>query len=141
MRTITVIINYFLILILLISCATTQKKYSDIRDLLNKMIRTYEMFIDEVDKVEDGDDVKKAIYKFIDNMGKLDEKGNELQLKYPELNDDNNVPKQLLELQEKLIKTATSERTKATSIIILSYTSDPEVQRAANMLSLFLDGE
>jgi len=133
---------FFIIFILLFifSCNTVPQKYSDVKDVFNKMIKTYEVFIDEINRSEESDEVKRSIDKFINNMIKLDEVGIKLQSKYPELNDDSKVPKYLLDLQQKLIKTATSERTKATSIIILSYTHDPEVKEAADKLSVFLDG-
>lgn len=136
----SILILLFFIILLVSACNTIPEKYSDVKDVLNKMIKTYEVFIDEVDEVKDAKEVKKAIYKFIDNMNRLDNIGIELQIKYPELNDDDKIPKYLIDIQDKLIKTATGERTKATSIIILSYVHDPEVKEAADMLSKFLDG-
>jgi hypothetical protein len=129
---------------LMMSCTTLKGEYPDVQEVLRSMIAAYEMLIADIDNVEKKTDktgeVKKAIDKFIGRMTALDEQGKRLEMKYPELQNDEKVPKVLKDLENRFVETATCEETKRTAIIILSYVYDPKVKEASDRLTKFLDG-
>ncbi|MBN1972667.1 MAG: hypothetical protein JW787_03455 [Sedimentisphaerales bacterium] len=104
------------------------KKYADAKKVTNDYINAMDEMATKLDKAANAGDVAEAINRYTDKMEKLLPKMKEIKDKYPELNNTNNYPEELKDLQEKA--TATSKKYASSMMKMMSYMNDPQVQKA-----------
>lgn len=100
-------------------------KYADAKEVMEEMVDLMDDFSAAMDKANDGKAVAAALEGFIDRMKSLKEKADELEKKYPELKDKENIPEELKDLMPKLEEAG--KKMGASMMKIMQYASDPAV--------------
>jgi uncharacterized protein YjgD (DUF1641 family) len=90
-------------------------------------------YIAKLDESENAKDVVKAMDSFTGQMEKLAPKIKKMSDKYPELNDQNNTPEELKDLQVKA--EASGQKIAGAMMKIMPYMNDPEVQKAMERMN------
>lgn len=123
------------VIVSFISCGTSIGKYSDVRSLMKESIAAQETLIKNIDAATNANDIAKAINSYADAIEVMQPKINQLQSKYPELNEENaRMPKELLDLEQK--QAALSQKlTSSMTEKMLKYSTDKEVMKASMRLA------
>ncbi len=114
-------------------------KYADVKDVMNKTLKTMESFIGGMEKAGDSQAVVKAINAFSADMSALKPKLQELEKKYPELKDQANPPEEL-KPQFKQMEDM-GERMMNAMMKLFQYAQDPEVQKAQEAMNKLMADE
>lgn len=89
--------------LLVVGCA---KKYADVETAMGEVAELMETFTVEAGKVDSPESAAKAINAFADGMESMKPRLDALDAKYPELEDQENPPEELKEMQVQLEKIA-----------------------------------
>ena len=103
-------------------------KYADAKKVSEEYIDITDDYITSLDKANSAEDVVKAINTFSDKMEKLIPKMKKIQEKYPDLNNTDTLPKELVETQKKAEEL--SQKVAGSMMKMMNYMSDPKVQEA-----------
>ena len=103
-------------------------KYSDVKDLLNKMIAVQDTFTSSVEKSKSSKDVVAAIDVFAKDMMALAPKIKDMDKKYPELS-DKNPPKELAGEVKKL-QAVSEKMEEAMGKVAQKYPGDKDIAEA-----------
>jgi len=121
----TTIAVSLLAVVLLIGCGG---KYADVKKANEDYVDIVENYVAALDEAEDSKDVVKAMDAFSEDLEKLWPKMQELSEKYPELENEENLPEELKESQERAEEIG---KKMATSMMkLMQYMNDPEVREA-----------
>jgi len=111
-------------------------KYSDAKKVIAKSNTILESFLSKMDKADDGDKVAAALTAFTKDMKAIAPAMKELESKYPELGNRQNVPPELGEEGEKMAQLWM--KFGSVMMKIQQYSDHPEVQKAQEeMNSIF----
>jgi hypothetical protein len=103
-------------------------KYSDVEKTNKEYVEIVENYIAALDKADDSKSVVKAMNNFSDELEALWPKMRELADKYPELENEENLPEELKESQQRAEEVGVRM---ATSFMkLMKYMDDPEVLAA-----------
>jgi len=103
-------------------------KYSDVKKVNEEYVEIVEGYIADLDKADDSENVVKAMNDFTDDLEVLWPKMRELADKYPELENEENLPEELKESQDRAEEVGAKM---ATSFMkIMKYMGDPDVRAA-----------
>lgn len=103
-------------------------KYSDVKKANEEYVEIVEGYIADLDKADDSKDVVKAMNDFTDDLEVLWPKMRELADKYPELENEDNLPEELKESQDRAEEVGAKM---ATSFMkIMKYMGDADVRAA-----------
>lgn len=114
---------------LLIACGG---KYSDAEKVYTEFTNAMEVYLQDLEKADDADTVASAIEDFADEMEELTPRMKEINAKYPELKDPNNVPEKLKPIKERSDKMALQMA--GTFMKAMKYMEDEKVKTAFNRL-------
>jgi uncharacterized coiled-coil DUF342 family protein len=114
--------------LLLVAVACGGGKYADVKNVLEKNISATENFFNAMEKAGSADDVAAALTNYADEMDKLIPELKDVQKKYPELKDEEDMPKDVKELMEKYNKLA--EKFPQAMSKIAQYAADSKVMEA-----------
>ncbi len=104
-------------------------KYADIKKVMGGIIDARERFAANAERAETPEEAADAITSLSAEMKKLRPRYEELEKKYPELQNPGDLPLELKELVESLGRTAEQRDSELTDIM-MQYPDDPLVQRA-----------
>lgn len=104
-------------------------KYADIKNVMEDMIEARERFIANVGQARTPKEAAGAITSLGTEMKKLRPRYEELEKKYPELQNPGSLPLELKELVDALGRTAERRDAELTNILML-YPDDAGVQKA-----------
>ncbi len=107
-------------------------KYADVKKTNTKFAKATEAYVADLEKADDAKSVAKAINGYADEMEVFWPKMKALSEKYPELQDPNNVPKQIQASQKE--SEASGKKMAATFMKLMPYMTDPEVRKAQERL-------
>ena len=107
-------------------------KFAEARATMEEMIDLMNNFGDAIEKAEDGKAVVAAVENFADKFRSLQKKMKEQGKKYPELNDKQNIPQELKDLEVKLDEAG--KKMIGAMAKIGQFVSDPEVAKALEKL-------
>lgn len=117
-------------LVFFISCGG-RGKYSDIKDLVNNIIKNQDDYLSSLEKSKNVDDVVNAMNTFTDNIIKLGEQSVELKKKYPDSDKwDSEPPAELKAEFEKLNAQAEKFDEVLNNDNVKKFKLDPNVQKA-----------
>lgn len=103
-------------------------KYSDVEKINEEYVGIVEGYIADLDKADDADEVVKAMNSFTDDLEVLWPKMRELADKYPELENEEDLPEELKESQDRAEEVGAKM---ATSFMkIMKYMDNPDVMAA-----------
>jgi predicted nuclease with TOPRIM domain len=114
-------------------------KYSDVKKVNGEFSTVVKSFSADIEKVENAGDAAKALNKFADNLEELMPKMQALSDKYPELEDETNLPEELQELQAETEEAA--QKMVGNMMKLMNYLQDPEVMKAQQRLSTIMQQE
>jgi predicted nuclease with TOPRIM domain len=103
-------------------------KYADAKKAMGDMFDHMEKLATDLDKAEDAKAVAAALNTFNDAMEKLKPKIQELEKKYPELQDEANLPEELAEYSKKMEEMGPKFAT--AMMKIMQFADDPDVKAA-----------
>ena len=133
MRTRNLITMSLILISLLIISGCGGKKYDDVKNAIQKQTKLMEGLAVELDKATDATGVAKAINNFADGMEKLLPEMKKLRKKYPELEDEDNLPEELKEAQDNAEEMA--KKYGGSMMKIMPYMNDPEDQKAQQRMN------
>jgi hypothetical protein len=111
-----------------VACGGGGGKYGDAKQAMGDMLNSMEKLAADLDKAEDAKAVASALNTFTGAMEKLKPKIQELEKKYPELNDEANLPPELAEYQTKLAEIG--PKFGSAMMKIMQFADDPDVKEA-----------
>ncbi len=103
-------------------------KYADVKKVNGRFVKVTEAYISDLDGADSAKDVAKAMNSYADEMEKIWPQMQKLNEKYPELRDQENPPKELVESKKQA--EATGMKMAATFMKIMPYMNDPAVRKA-----------
>ncbi len=103
-------------------------KYSDVEKANEEYVQIIEDYIAALDKADDSKSVVKAMNNFSDDLEELWPKMQELAEKYPELDNEDNLPDELKESQVRAEEVGA--KMAGSFMKIMKYMEDPEVMAA-----------
>ncbi len=112
---------------------TNEEPYGYARDTMEELVGIYQQFIDDVEEAETAQEIAEAIGKFTDSIEKIEPKLIEMEGRYPELGEMEELP----ELLEEVVFTLDSmgEAIMFSFYKILEYAEDPAVMAALERLN------
>jgi hypothetical protein len=109
-------------------CASEKPKYHDAKEASTEYVSLTEEYCAGIEKAGSAEDAAKVINAFADGLEKLGPKMKKVAEKYPELEDQENIPEEWKASQEK-IEEAIKKMT-GTMFKLAPYMSDPAVLKA-----------
>lgn len=118
----------FIFVVGFIACGGGGGKYGDAKKAMGEMMENMNNLASSLDKADDAKGVAAALNKFCDAMEKLKPTIEELEKKYPELEDEANLPPELAEYQKQMEEIG--PKFGAAMMKIMQYADDPDVKAA-----------
>jgi hypothetical protein len=114
-------------------------KNADVKKMNTKFVKITEAYVADLDKADDAKSVAKAINSYADEFEMLWPKMQKLSEKYPELEDEKNLPK-ALEASQKEAE-AVGKKMAGTFMKAMPYMQDPDVRKAQERLGKVMSGQ
>jgi hypothetical protein len=128
-RVIIPVMSLLLMAMVVSSCGS---KYADVKKQQVKFGKATEAYVADLEKADDAEAVAKAINSFADEMEVLWPEMQALSEKYPELKDQDNVPKELEASQKEA--EAAGKKMAGTFMKVMPHMTNPEVRKANERL-------
>ncbi len=103
-------------------------KYSDVEKINEEYVEIVENYISALDKADDSESVVKAMNNFTDELEVLWPKMRELAEKYPELENQENLPEELKKSQKRAEEVGA--KMAGSFMKLMKYMDDPDVMAA-----------
>lgn len=113
-------------------------KYADAEKVYTEFADAMDVYLADLDKAKDADATAAAINEFTDVMEDLAPRMQEINAKYPELKDPENVPEELKPIKERSDKTAMQMA--GTFMKAMQHMKNPEVNAAFTRLGKVMTG-
>lgn len=125
MKRLMTLVACLLALVLVTGCGG---KYSDVEKINEEYVEIVENYISALDKADDSESVVKAMNNFTDELEVLWPKMRELAEKYPELENQENLPEELKKSQKRAEEVGA--KMAGSFMKLMKYMDDPDVMAA-----------